>query len=84
MTVLPVGMFGTGTARIDSTFDVHLMQAGNDIDVNGVLGGRLIHLVGFTDITGLGNIDVRVNGTTRAAEAALRERFGVGAWAGRG
>ena len=69
-------MFGSGTARIETTFNASLLRAGRNLSVLGAMGGPFIHLIAFTDLLGAGSINVRINGNVRLTETAGDLRAG--------
>ncbi|MBI1398269.1 MAG: LEPR-XLL domain-containing protein, partial [Betaproteobacteria bacterium] len=63
-----VGVFGTGTTAVDSTTVFDLIRAGGDIHVRAEFGATRMTLVGTTDLTGEGAVDIFTNGDITLVE----------------
>ena len=83
--LFPLGVFGTGTSDTNITYVYGVASdankriiAGRDIDVAGPTdpSSKLVHVVAYTDILNLGNIDVLVNGDITVTEVAGDLRVG--------
>ncbi|HYC45994.1 MAG TPA: hypothetical protein VED01_10995 [Burkholderiales bacterium] len=75
--LFPLGVFGTGTADTNVTYDFGIAAdadkriiAGRDIDLTGPVSGKLVHVDAYTNILALGNIDVIANGDITVTEIA--------------
>ena len=68
--MLPFGIFGANPTAIGSVYSFGLVRSGGDIDIAADLAGALIDVVGFTDITGAGDISVTTNGDVTLRETA--------------
>ena len=79
---VPLGIFGTGTGAVETTYDFGLIEAGGaddgvggrgDIDVNGVFNTAPIHIEANTNIVdtpdvGLGSMSVSTDGNVTLTE----------------
>ncbi len=88
---VPLGIFGTGTGAVETTYDFGLIKAGGvddgdgdlgDIDVVGLFNTVPINIEANTNIVdtldvGLGNIDVSTNGNINLTETADDLRVGL-------
>ena len=82
---LPIGVFGYGDRHIRATYELENLEAGDNIDLNGVFdpGSPRIHVTANTNTVeggardGMGNIDARTNGNIHLTETQGDLRVGL-------